>query len=152
MRVPVLLFDVVAVAGDVRTPLITLKSEDGARAILQGILAAQGRALLHLENGEAFTVDPRTGILERPDLADAVREGYTLDNAALAAAFNAVETADDATRVKLGFEAKTIAEPVPTPVAEELPVEKPPVEPTPAPIPEPEPVVVAPPPVEEPAP
>lgn len=32
------------------------------------------------------------------------------------------------------------------------PVEAPPVEPTPAPLPEPEPVVVAPPPVEEPAP
>lgn len=105
MRIPVLLFDVVAVAGDARTPLLTLKSEDGARSILQGILAAQGRTLLHLEHGEAFTVEPRTGILERPELADAVREGYTLDNAALALAFNAIESADNDTRAKLGFAA-----------------------------------------------
>lgn len=91
MRIPVVLHAVVAVAGETKTPIVLAKTEDSARAILAALLNAQGANLLDMNGVEAFSVERQTVAIERAAFFDAKREGYVLDEAALADAYDTVE-------------------------------------------------------------
>lgn len=88
MKIPVTLTDLSEIAVDgTATQRHSFRSEDAARRVLLVLKGEQARGGLELAAGADLTVTPRAVTLEAESFAAAKAAGYSIDDAALQAAW-----------------------------------------------------------------
>lgn len=94
MQIPVLLTDLCSGTGPddpARLVHAPLKSEEAARRLLIAAKSEQASGQLILTPGADVFLVPRAATIEAPSFADAQAQGYTIDNEALRATWEAAQ-------------------------------------------------------------